>query len=138
MEVPKAFAASGQLRLGLRACCRKPFDESRDGMKLSDDCGCERPIRRGLVECVSCTNQISGEHSCSQCQKLTCNFCLGFGENNTLCHVCKHGTHRVVQGAPGEATPADQDGIPPAVASTTGAHHLGFPQNIRQAVSKAL
>ena len=133
-SVPKAFASSGRLLFGLKACCRKPFNESQDGMKLSSDLCCPKPLRAFLVECVSCTVQCSGQHGCSQCNKMTCNFCIGFGEDNTLCHVCKHGTQRVVQDAPAEGAPAedapaegapaDLHGAPPAIGSSTGAHQL--------------
>lgn len=74
---------------GLRACCQKPFDDSAEGNRLLDGCGCGKGADTcALVECVSCDMRVSGQHACSMCRKIMCNFC-GAGEEEDSAKVCK-------------------------------------------------
>jgi hypothetical protein len=75
--VPEGRALNGRLLTGLKACCKAPYDESKEGQKLCDDLCCEKPLRVFLVECVSCTVQCSGQHRCPQCNKVVRNFAVG-------------------------------------------------------------
>lgn len=94
--------------IGLRACCHAEYDDSVHGKALKDGCSCNKPCDKcALVECVSCTMKISGQHACSKCHKLMCNFCAGEEEDEALkvCRTCKPDPNVPLDAGDGNAEP---------------------------------
>ena len=113
-SIPKAHLFGLDLTTGQKSCCHATFDQAIIGKRLHDDLCCANPSRAFLVVCVSCPQEVSAQHGCSNCCKVVCNFCRGFDDANTLCYVCKHGKQRPESGG----TQVEEPNIP----STSGAH----------------
>lgn len=125
---------------GLLTCCGMRFweqDSTKPFESQKISC-CDRPSQMIAVVCVSCDRLISGQHSCTSCSKLMCNFCCPEEE----VFVCKNCNNDLQEFLPGQAatnktTLSDTttvDDSQPAGTKTTKEVESGGPTDDASAV----